>query len=129
MRAILRVVVVALLLSITTAATPPIAIDIQYRVMNAPGYFRVRVTVEPAAENRWACLYANPQTSGDRISHCWSLNGELEPRTFWRELKTLPVGRYDITAEVIRNDDHHTLSNAVHIVVLGVGYEPEPDTP
>lgn len=123
------VIVLALFFSVTAIAAPAITLDIPHPLTSAPGDFRARIAIEPAPTNRFGCLHVVPRTSGDEITRCWSLNGEQEPKTFWQNILHLPVGRYDVTASVIDNKDHSTLSPAVQLIVFGPGYDPEPSEP
>lgn len=128
MNRILRTILVAVVVAVSTAtaAVPPVNLECSSRVTTAPGYFRVRVVIEPQQENRQGCLYVIPQGHGDQITRCWSLNGDQEPRSFWHDLKDLPAGRYDISAALTTNDDHRVLSRTLRLTVMGAD-EPEPD--
>lgn len=125
---ILRTLLLAVAVAVQTvaAAVPPVAITIQHRFTSAPGYFRVRVTIESDDRNRWACLYAIPVARGDQVTHCWQLD-DRSPHTFWHELKNLPVGKYEAVATVERNDQHTLTSNRILLRVMGVGEDPEPE--
>ncbi len=129
MSRLLRAAIVVVYFTTAAVAAPLINITIGQKIATVPSYFRVQVTIEPAPTNRWGCLYVVPLSTGDQVTSCWSLNGESEPRTFWRELKNLPPGRYDVNAAVVRNDEHSTVSTTVRILVMGPGLEPDPDTP
>lgn len=129
MRSITRAVIMAMLINLAVVAAPLISLDIPHPLTHAPGDFRARLTIEPLATNRMACLYVQPLSVGDELTRCWSLNGDKEPKTQWQNLSHLSAGKYEVTAAVIDNLEHKTFSISVRLTVVGIGDDPEASLP
>lgn len=77
-----------------------VKIDVQPRVQFSPGFFRIKVTIEPDEANRRACLVLDG--TGDYHHSCWELDGAAAARTTWHELKGVGAGEYVILTVVER---------------------------
>ncbi len=107
---------------------PPIAITTSQVMGNSPLDLRVRITIQPDARNRWACLYATQFVGGSaQFSSCWELQAEKEAKTTWRTVKRLTGGKWEVAAAVIRQDSDSVLSNRQQIRVIGQGFEADPE--
>ena len=68
-----------------------------------PATIRVRVTVEPDAQNRYLIMALNDgDVTVGRSDE--ELRGAAAPRTRWREFKSVPAGEYAAVAVVHRAD-------------------------
>lgn len=127
LRALTAAVLLVFAQALVATAAPPIALDTRSQLASSPGYFRLRITVEPDARNRYLCLQWVQTRSGNaEHTGCWEIQAEREPRTTWKDLKELPAGKYAVVAWVIRNDEQKSLSNPLTLIVTGLGYEPDP---
>lgn len=119
---------VAVAVSTATAAVPPIKIDSRQHTGIAPAMFRVRITLEPDARNRYVCLqWVLLRPGYAEHTGCWEVDAEHEQKTTWKELKDLDAGKYAVTAYVIRNDEQAILSNPLTLMVTGFGFELDPE--
>jgi hypothetical protein len=122
------VAVAIALCPVVATATSPITLDSRVLIGAAPAWFRVRITLEPDARNRYLCLQWQQIRSGNAQKiGCWSVDAEREPRTMWKDIKDLAAGKYVVVAYVIRNDEQRSISNPVTLTVTGIGYEPDPE--
>lgn len=104
------------LTSILLLAAEPVSVTVTPRVGIAPLFVRVRVTVDPNAENRSVCLQVMNDGITERSS-CWELYGLDSPRTFYKEYQDLDAGELDIIASVFRSSGTKR-SVPVHVQVI-----------
>lgn len=119
---------VAVAVSTATAAAPPIKIDSRYVMAPGPATFRIRITLEPDARNRYVCLqWVQLRPGHAEHTSCWEVDAEHEAKTTWKDIKEIPAGKYGVTAYVVRNDEQATLSNRLTLIVTGFGFEMDPE--
>lgn len=122
-----RIVITSILaagMATAVLAAPPVAIDSRQLNGSAPATFRIRITLEPNAQNRYLCLqWVQVKGGGNEKTSCWSVQAEREAKTTWKELRDLPAGKYAVRAYVVRNDEQGVLSNELTLHVIGFGYD------
>lgn len=101
-------------------APPPISVTASPRFGLEPLSVRVKMVIEPSADNRIACLvYDGPQYS----SSCWELHAD-SPRTVQKTLVNLPAGLYTVTASVQRANGSLRVATT-NVCSISTGLNPE----
>ena len=85
----------------------------------APVNLRVRVQVEPHADNRFLTIVADSPTFY-RSSQI-QLEGDHAPRTFTIEYPSVPGGQYEITSVLVNSmgRERATIHQTAHVVPVG----------
>lgn len=105
------------------AAEPDIRIDtLQSARLGFPGLkIRVRAAIRLDEHNRHMCfVWASERASG---SGCQDVDGLAGPVSFWRDIRFVRGGVYEVTAWVSRDDNQVRLSNRIVIHIIEPGQE------
>lgn len=65
----------------------------------APLSVRAKITIEPNYLNRMLCLVWEGETYGG--SSCWQVEGQYAAKTHWYIIHNLPMGHYEVWAELV----------------------------
>ena len=88
----------------------------------APATLRVRVRVEPNANNRALAIVAD--SDAYYRSSVIELEGDASPRTFWMDFRQVPAGQYRISAVLRDGAGRDTAVQIRDVRVIGLTGEP-----
>lgn len=69
-------------------------------------HVRIRVTIEPHADNRSAWVRAVSEDGASEKVSAWSMDGRDATRTRWVEWRAVPRGLYAVEGAVVGSDGH-----------------------
>ena len=117
MRLTLRTLGFLLLLTVACQGASPVHLQSRSGYVGSVGSrFRFKVTIEPDTKNRVFCLqWASIDSEGQS---CHTLDAELAPRTFWREITFRTGGEFNVIAKLQQNDEKILISNIETITIV-----------
>ncbi|HUR35125.1 MAG TPA: hypothetical protein VM032_15080 [Vicinamibacterales bacterium] len=112
---------IVILIGSTTAlnGAQPLTIQVSPRVAMAPAYARIRVHVEPRAENR--VLEISATSPEFERSSSIQLNGARAPRLSVVDYPNLPSGSYEVTVALVDSLGHRVVARQSLEIVAGAG--------
>lgn len=98
-------------------ASEPVSIHVSPNVSFAPAAVRIRIKVEPDADNRVMEVVAD--SDAFYRSSTIQLDGDQAPMTTLLQLRGLPSGEYDITATLKGSDGRPKGLARTHVHIIG----------